>query len=498
MRAQKSIITYITQTFSTVGLLILSLISTPIILKAIGSETYGQYRLILEYISYFGLLEFGLYSTTRILVSEAITVDRARVLNVLSNSFKNYIKIGFVSALAMVIIIFLKDLIPQLDKIPAKQIQLCALFIGLGFAIIPFHTFKAAMESEQRGYIVEAANFINKSLNIFLILIFAFTKIELYSFFLVIFIANLISYIYILFKSNYGLTELLRNPKSDQKEHQNLGTRFDIFLFDLAGKINLSSDSIIISLFNPAEVVTVFFISQRLSGVVSNFIYGASNSLWPALSNMYFKKEFTLLNEKILFSTRLCTFMAIFFLTPVLFLNNQFITLWVGPEFIAGPIFSIIIVANIYTQTILSLWGWLISATNNTRLARNSLVITTISNLSLSLFFTKYIGIIGPILGTLVTCVLVTINLNHRILVKIFNINAIELHGSWLKSALYFISLMVLYYFFYPHQIKATYFNFIIQGLLITFSNTIVSAFLLLNTEDRAYLLNKLRRIRGK
>ncbi len=494
MRAKRSILTYFTQTFSTIGLLLLSLLTTPIILKSIGNETYGHYRLILEYISYFGLLEFGLYSTTRILVSEALTKNKDEILSVLRSSFKNYIQIAFISVLVLFIVTLFKNLIPQFNVINERQLYLSALFVGLGFIIIPFHTFKAAMESEQRGYIVEVANFINKSLNIILILIFAFTKIELYSFFLVIFIANLISYAYILYKSNWRIRDLLaKSPSLDKKT---ISTRFDVFLFDLAGKINLSSDSIIISFFYSAEIVTIFFISQRLSGVVSNFIYGASNSLWPALSNMYFNKEYEQLKEKILFSTRLCSFMAIFFLTPVLFLNNAFISLWVGSQYIAGPLFSIIIVSNIFIQTILSLWGWLISSTNNTSLARKNLLISTTSNLILSLLFTKYFGIIGPILGTLATSLLFSINLNLFILRKLFKLNLMELFLSWLKPTFYLTTLMILYYFIYPHNLEVSYVSFTLQGFAFTVLNLIICALLLLKREDRIYLLEKVRKVR--
>ena len=497
MRAKRSILTYFTQSSSSVILLVLSLISTPLILKAVGSKTYGQYRLILEYLGYFGLLEFGLYSTTRILLSESFTIDKDRVL--IRSSFTHYIWIALSSILLLSVLTILRGYIPQINIIADKQVFLSSLFIALGFILLPLSPMKASLESEQRGYIVEAASFINKALNITLILVLTLYKIELFTFFLVLFIANLLSNLFILHKSNFSLKDILLSK--DQKllnQKDSKSTRYDIFLFDLAGKLNLSSDAIIISFFNNIEVVTVFFISQRLTNVVSSFIYGISNSLWPALSNMYFNKEMELLRQKILFCTRLSGFVAIFFITPILFLNSKFISLWVGESFVAGPIFNTIIVANAFTQTLLSLWGWLISSTNNTHLARKSLINSTLSNIILSLAFTYYLGIIGPILGTLTTSIFVTLPINQSIIKKLFSLNPSRLFKSWFRSTFYLITLFLIYNFVYPSVFHTSLFAFIVEGTLITGVNAIVSYFLLLHKEDRVYLLEKLGGLRGK
>ncbi len=499
MRAKRSILTYFTQSFSSVILLVLSLISTPLILKAVGSKTYGQYRLILEYLGYFGLLEFGLYSTTRILLSESFTIDKDRVLNVIRSSLTHYIWIALSSIFLLSVLTSLRAFIPQINIISDKQVYLASLFIALGFILLPLSPIKASLESEQRGYIVEAASFINKALNIILILILTLYKLELFTFFAVLFIANLTSNLFILYKSNFSLKDVLFSK--DQKllsQKESKSTRYDIFLFDLAGKLNLSSDAIIISFFNNIEVVTVFFISQRLTNVVSSFIYGISNSLWPALSNMYFNKEMDLLRDKILFCTRLSGFVAIFFLTPILFLNSKFISLWVGESFVAGPIFNTIIVANAFAQTLLSLWGWLISSTNNTHLARKSLIISTLSNIILSLCFTYYLGIIGPILGTLATSLLVTLPINQSIIKKLFSINATSLFTSWFRSSSYLIALFLIYNFAYPKINQTHFLKFVIEGILITGVNATLSYFLLLHKEDRIYLLEKLGGLRGK
>ena len=494
MRAKRSILTYFTQSTSSIILMILSFCATPFILDAVGKTVYGQYRLLLEYIGYFGLLEFGLYSTTRILISESLTQSKEKVLSVIKYSFIQFIITSLISLISLWTLYYFKAYISQINQISDDQLLPIALYISLIFTLLPITTLKAKMEAEQKGYLTETASFINKALNILLIIIFIFIKIELHTFFLVLFISHLASHIFIFFKSDISLSDIFKPQLSVKKGT----TRSDIFLFDLAGKINLSSDSIILSWFINIEMVTIFYLSQRLVGIVSSFIFGISNALWPALSNMYFNKEWDNLRKQILFSTRLSSYVALFFLIPILYLNSPFISLWVGKEFQAGTTFNIIIVLNCFIQSLMSLWGWLISSTNNTQLARKNLILSTISNLTLSIVFTKVFGLIGPILGTLVTSISITLIINIFILRKLFNITVKELLRSSTPSFIYLLINIILYYFFFPHGAILSPFNFIFSGFFITFSSALISFYLLLDATDRTYLINKLGSLRDR
>jgi O-antigen/teichoic acid export membrane protein len=491
MRAKKSILSLASNWIGIFLTMMINFIVTPLILKFVGAETYGAYRLLLDFTSYFALIEFGFYGTTQIIFSKEITEgDGSNINALLKESFKKYSFIVFFTLLAIVVSrFFLVDII-NLNSIDPVSLNITFFFILLLFSLNPFGSFQAYIEADQRSYLVNLFNMIQKVTTSLISVYFCYLGFELYGLFASLLIARALFLILCIKSSNIGLKEFIRTPSSNFYSEPTIKqTRRNLFLFDISGRINLSSDAIILSSLLDLSSVSTFYLTSRLVSIFSGILQSVGGATWAGLANMYYLEEHENFREKSYFLVRILSVLSCMTLLPLFLLNKYFISLWVGEEFYVNDYFTLVLIANAFLQSLMSLWGWMFSSTNNTEDVKIIMIINTVLNLGLSILFTIKWGIIGPILGTLVATLSYQFIALHLRLRKTFKFSIRRLIKSWSIPLIYFLAVIFSFYHFKIEISLLSWPNFIIKGLALGLTNAIIVFLLFLNHEQKSYLL---------
>jgi O-antigen/teichoic acid export membrane protein len=120
--------------------------------------------------------------------------------------------------------------------------------------------------------------------------------------------------------------------------------------------------------------------------------------------------------------TRLVVILAVASLGPIAAYSEAFIGRWVGGEHYAGHAVVLVAAASALVQAVLALWGWCFGGTGKVRLTVVPYLLATVLNLSLSVGLTFRYGLVGPLLGTLVTSIVVEIWNPPRLLRREFGV----------------------------------------------------------------------------
>jgi O-antigen/teichoic acid export membrane protein len=432
MRSQRALLNFTFSFTRNVIGTILSLVTTPFILKAIGDERFGAFRILMDWISHLGVLEFGLYSASLALISKAATEGPKSLQGTLRLIFKNYLYVFFIQLIIFIAFsIFINYLIPVSPHLQS-ELQTSALIMSLSLLFIISQVFKAYLEGTQKGYVVSVV-----------LVVFNFTYILQATFYASIgwgLIGQATAYVISLFISLialvYAAPEVLKTFfKFHVKENHQLllkKQRWSHFVNELCGRISLLSDNIIISLFMGAESVTAFFITQKSGNLVQQQLQHLSNSSWAALSELHYQGKKEIFNQRVLNLTELIAYSSGVLLSVVCLLNQPFVNLWTGESTFSGIAVSNLTAINAGFFSIISLWSWCFSATNLTEKIVNVSIVHGLVNLVFSVFLTKWIGLTGPLYGTLIGYVGVSLFWKSSLLSKTFEINFLTLTKSWL------------------------------------------------------------------
>ncbi len=490
MRSNRAVLNFITSFSRTIVATVLSLATTPLILNSLGDERFGAYRLLLDWLSHLGILEFGLYSASLTLLSKASAEGAESVRGTLKLILKNYGYV-FVAQVGFFILFFffVDRLIPVSFQLQ-NELRLSALIMSISLLFLVSQIFKAYLEAVQKGYLVSVTLVFFNIIFLVQCTLFAYWQWGLWG--------QVIAYVSSLFVSFAALIafapEVIKHFLSKQTSHapkQLLkNQRFSHFINELCGRISLMSDNIIIAFFMGAGPVTAFFITQKVGNMMQQQLQHLSNSSWAALSELHYQGKHQQFNERVINLTELIAFCAGIALSVVCLLNASFVTLWTGPKTFSGSTVTYLTAINAALFSILSLWSWCFAASNLSQKMITMSIVQGVVNITASIVLTKHIGITGPLYGTLIGYVGISLFWKSTVLCRTFNMSFLKLTLSWLSPLVPPLGLTLLYLITFGSPRLTSWFELFIAGSISTSLLFAVSYFLLLSTENKILLKN--------
>lgn len=133
------------------------------------------------------------------------------------------------------------------------------------------------------------------------------------------------------------------------------------------------------------------------------------NATWAALAELYAQGELEKFNTRLIELTRLVAVIGIAFMVAIAAYNPYFVELWVGKDRFGGTGVSLLAACNGFLLGLLSLWGWCFSGTGNVAKLVLPTTVATGVNLLVSVFSTRFFGSIGPLLGTFVAFITISL-----------------------------------------------------------------------------------------
>ena len=391
--------------------MLLTLVLLPRIVALLGEERYGTFRVLTEWLGFSAIftVALGSYYAQRM----ARSLDQTQENR--SRELKRAVSFSFLAGISLFVLFgaLLYLFAPVLFKFQSGSQSELNWAILWGVAPLIFliaSPVQGMFEALQRGYQVNFVFFVQRMFILLASWIAAQMVPSIAWQFFVLFIGVLISSsaFFGLAKKEFpaffeGETSVLTMPSLTiaPAEIKELARRSVPFMsIDLAGRLGMSADTLIISYLMGNSSVTLFYLAYRIPSLLSNQIYGLGNSIWAGFLEFHRLGHREETNKLFVLISKITICMASLAAILIGLFNGPATQLWLGDMSVKNTLFHMLIGINIIPISLVSLWGWLATAlSHEQRFARISIeaaIINILSGIALTMKF----GLIGPALGS--------------------------------------------------------------------------------------------------
>lgn len=315
------------------------LLLTPFIIARLGIQEYGLYVLLGGWMSFLGLLHFGIHNV----VVRYLTATRLNKAGPTKEELLGFIfKLTFFLSLGMLLFALL--LYPLLiniygaSLISTQIVQLKSLFIVMVsklFLVFYIHLFTGYLIATQQLVLYRSLSLfrlILQNLTIFGVLFFWNSALSIVIVDAICTVILLLTLLWIVFVKDKIRLRMNYYQVGLAKEIMSYG--FWIFIFSLAHNIQWLAGQTILGIHQSTEVVAVFGIGMIIAGLYTAVANATNQLLLPTATTLAVGKtsSFTYTQSMIRFAR-----INLFLLLPVLMgfylFGSLFIDLWLGPNF---------------------------------------------------------------------------------------------------------------------------------------------------------------------
>ena len=372
-----------------------------VFIQAFSNDIYSLNQLFYQIFGYIVIadLGFGLLLNKRLYDAFAKN-SQDEINNIYSTSCKFYKILGIIIIAISLIVSFVVHYLTKADLSNIYIQVVFLIFIVRNILDYFFIAQRSVMEADQKSYkinhLIKGIKIIETIIEIILALIGVNYLYILFPGIIITLIIN--TYIN---KKVYKEYPWLKNNHTFNKKYLT-GTK-DLIYLKLSGLMNSNTDIILISTFiNPLSVI-IYTSYSYITKFITDTIYIIATAITPSYANALIKENkekshyiFTELNTLFLFIASFCTIMLFTFL-------NNLINLWVGNEFLVNTItltlFCIITFQNIGMKAIMIT----INSLGLFKETKVATILETIINLLLSFIMIHKLGLIGVLIGTILS-----------------------------------------------------------------------------------------------
>jgi|YNPMSStandDraft_1061717.scaffolds.fasta_scaffold07783_3 O-antigen/teichoic acid export membrane protein len=401
-RRQLAVRTYLSAVVGGVTGILVGLITTPLLLRWLGDERVGAYRVAVEWVGYVALLDFGLMGGLQVALARAIARgDRQEVAAVVHAGIRGGLRLAILGG---VCIFGLSWVVPYL--LPALSAEIRSeLQVGLWVSLLgglwgPLLVFRPLLEASQRGYWVQWASVVQHGLTGGLLVGLAAMGSGVPGLFLATVAGSGAASLLLTWQGVRRYPEIL----AGWRQVVVLPSVFSgaMFIFNLCSRLSLMSDTIVIGLILGPVAAVVFTVTQRLLLVVDMQILAAGTAVWPALADLYHRGETERFNQRLIQLTRWSGALMGLLVVPVMACTPAFVTVWVGDHRYGGHLLTVATAVFVWLHGVIALWGWPLVTLGRVHRLVPVMVVGTVVNVAVSVGGTWMWGVAGPAIGSAV------------------------------------------------------------------------------------------------
>lgn len=480
--------------------IIISFISRMIFIKYLGSEYLGIDGLFTNIITILSLVELGIGPAISYSLYKPIKENDKETIKSLMNLYKIlYRLIGIIIIiLGLLMLPIYKNLIETVPNI--RNLNLIFILFILNTAVSYFYSYKRTIIiCNEKKYITTIIKYVSYFiLTIMQIIILILTKN--YILFLIIQILfTLIENIIVSIKADkmYPYLKDKKIKKLDSKNTKEIKQNVFAMLFHkLGGMVVNSTDNIIIS--SMVGIVSVGINSNYL--LITNAIVTVTNQFFESIiasvgnigASNDTKKLKGIFNKAFFFNYFIFAFIS----CMLIVLFNDFITLWIGKNYLFEIGIVYLIVINFYLRGIRKSAITFRDALGLFYHDRFKPIFECIINLVLSIILAKYYGVFGIFFGTLISTVTTSLWVEPYILYK---------HGfkssvfDYFKRFIMYTStgvlsiVIILYVTSFINSLSIM--TFVLKGVISALIFIIVFVIIFHKTEEFKYYINLIKNI---
>lgn len=320
--------------------LLVSLYTVRVVLKTLGVEDYGIYNVVGGVVSMFGFLQGMLVGAIQRFFAYEIGRKNFERLNQYFNTC-----LWCFAIIAIVVVLLAETVglwfvntqlvIPD-NRIHAAQwvYHMAVLSFVFNLLMTPFNSIIIARERMKVYAFVGMADVILKLLIVFVLTLFTFDKLQLYSILLC-----LLSLIHALF---YVIYSRIKFPETKIIGYCNRGMMKEVMSYSgwsffgaLSSVLRSQGLNMLINMFYNPVVNAARGIAYQVNSVVNMFVANFSTAFRPQITKQYAAGERDSMMQLVFRSTRMCYYLVLFFFVPITLEAHYILQLWLGevPEY---------------------------------------------------------------------------------------------------------------------------------------------------------------------
>jgi len=194
---------------------------------------------------------------------------------------------------------------------------------------------------------------------------------------------------------------------SGQAAMLGLRTGLMYFLLQVSFTIGTQTDNIVIAQILGASSVSAYAVPARMFGLVTSFLVMVSGAMLPAYAEAQARGDYEWVRKSFLRVMALGTFCTFAITGLLVVFGNRILALWIGPDMRASlPLLGVLALQCViyaYLQPI----AFLLNGLGRFRAQVICALVNAIVNLGLTIVFVRRFGIVGAVMGTTISFLLV-------------------------------------------------------------------------------------------
>lgn len=395
---------------------IIAFLSKTVMITYIGSDYSGLNSICKSIVGMLNIAELGLSNAVTYSLYKPLKEKDYTKINSIMNTYKGIYKIiGSIILLFSVILLFFTDKFIHTNFISTINIKIYFSIFAIITVLSYFITYPQVLAmADQKSYIVTKTggiiNIVKSIIQIVVLILFKSYMIWI----LLEFIFTLYTYLY----TNKKVKQVYEwlntnnnlNLRKSVEENKNIvDNTKDIFVHKLAYMMGYQTDNIIISSFTNLNMITIYtsyvMVINMLRSIVMMIINGLRASVGDLISEG---------NDVKSYNTWTRLGIALNYIATVLsycvYVNIQnLITIWIGNKFLMDKNIVLIMCIILFIQ--ISMFDLIETFKNGYGIFsdRWAPILEGVINIVLSLILVKYFGVIGVLIGTLVSMLAVAL-----------------------------------------------------------------------------------------
>jgi O-antigen/teichoic acid export membrane protein len=409
-RTKSAFLGAISSQIFTACALSLNLITTPFILGHLNSSVYGLSIIIFQITSYLGMFDFGLTAgVQRFLAGTRSDSDeaKAKIQKIISTSFIVYVILGLLVFLAGSLLAPFAAHVFHVPKNVLKDIQMIitvlSALVGCQFLL---RAVSGIFFAHQKQLLSNTLSFVLNISNVLFTVLFVSLGYELWSFVfaqIMVFMVNAIL-TFSLFRKFYSYVKISVKDFEMSLLKEMLSYGFYLFIIGIAVQVVFQTDRILIGSIISLSAVSMYALTARLPEMASQFIWKVTDNSFPAmveLAKTDDRVQFREIHNKLMGLTLSLTTTAFWLLA---YISGPFIKLWVGERLFAGQTFVFLICyLYLFQLTFIHVSSMCLNGAGIVKKLSFMSILESVLNLSFSIFLARRFGLIGVIMGTILS-----------------------------------------------------------------------------------------------
>ena len=404
-----------------------SLISIPLTVRYLGAERYGLWVVLTSIISVMGFADLGIGNGVLNAVSEAYgKEDRDLAREYVSSAFGILLVIAAILAVSG---LMAYPFLPWLRLFNVKSVAVASegarafLVLYFWFVVnIPLSVIGRAQTGLQQAYwpsVIGSCGNVLSLLALILVILLHGTLVQLVFASTFGAIAAIVVNGWLLFRDHKWLIPQRRAfSRRSAVKILRLGSMF--FILQCAVAIGFTSDNIVITQVLGASAVTSYAVPQKLFQVIAMMLGMTLVTLWPAYGEAIARGDVAWVRRVFYGSLRL-TLATTISLSSMLVINGPWILRLIVGKNLHVPL-SLLVVLAVWAviSGVSGAISMLLNGAGVLRVQSITAVFASTSNLALSIFLTRRLGVMGVCLGSIITQLLIAFPISIFLVRRLF------------------------------------------------------------------------------